>query len=66
MEGHCEAVKNYCGICAAKLQSWADVNVFTSSRPRRHETRRHATAENDAIAKDATSHRRKISRHWRW
>ena len=52
------------------LQSWADANVFASSRPQRKsilttETRRRATAENEVIAKDATGHRREISRHWR-
>ena len=54
-------------ICADRIQSWADANVFVSSRPWRESiltTRRRATAENDAIAKDATSHRREISRQW--
>ena len=57
----------------ADYQSWADANVLASSRLRvpdakaflRREGRRRVTAENDAIAKDGTGHRREISRHWR-
>ena len=48
-------------------QSWAEAKVFASSRPRRESiltTRRRTTAENNAIAKDAMSLRRKISHHW--
>ena len=52
------------------FQSWADANVFASSRPRgesilTRKTQRRATAENEAIAKDATNQRCEILRHWR-
>ena len=51
----------------AGMQSWADGNVFASPTRKHFDDAKRKEApplKNVAIAKDATSHRRKILRHW--